>query len=186
MPYQVQSTNIADVLLLTPTVFGDERGFFFESFNQRDFEAVIGEPVNFVQDNHSRSARHVLRGLHFQVAHPQGKLLRVASGEVFDVAVDIRPESPSFGQWTGHILSASNKQQLWVPPGLAHGFLVLSETADFLYKTTDYYYPEYERSIVWNDSQLQISWPLDFPPTLSLKDQPEQAMTLAQWLNLNH
>ena len=185
MPYQVESTNIADVLLLTPKIWGDERGFFFESFNQQDFEAATGQSIHFVQDNHSRSVRNVLRGLHFQVAHPQGKLVRVVSGEVFDVAVDIRPASPSFGRWTGHILSANNKQQLWVPPGLAHGFVVLSETADFLYKTTDYYYPEYERSIVWNDPQLQINWPIDCAPTLSLKDQPEQAMTLAQWLRIN-
>ena len=181
MPYQVQVTNIADVLLLTPKVFGDERGFFFESFNQRDFEQAVGHTVNFVQDNHSQSQRGVLRGLHFQEPHAQGKLVRVTAGEVFDVAVDIRPNSPTFGQWTGHHLSAKNKQQLWVPPGLAHGFVVLSNTAEFLYKTTDYYYPEHERSIAWNDPDLAIDWPLDMAPTLSTKDLPGQALTLAQW-----
>jgi len=182
MPYQVQATNIADVLLLTPKVFGDERGFFFESFNQRDFEQAVGHAVHFVQDNHSRSRQGVLRGLHFQTQHPQGKLVRVTAGEVFDVAVDIRPDSPTCGQWTGHHLSAENHQQLWVPPGLAHGFLVLSETADFLYKTTDYYYPEHERSIAWNDSGLDIHWPIEGSPTVSPKDAPGTALTLAQVL----
>lgn len=182
MPYDVQATNIADVLVLTPKVFGDERGFFFESFNQHDFEQAIGRSVNFVQDNHSRSRRGVLRGLHFQTRHSQGKLVRVTDGEVFDVAVDIRADSPTCGQWTGHRLSAENKQQLWVPPGLAHGFLVLSETADFLYKTTDYYHPEHECSIAWNDPDLAIAWPLDHAPTVSNKDAPGQALTFAQWL----
>ena len=182
MPYQVESTSIADVLLLTPSVYGDERGFFFESFNQRDFEAATGQAVTFVQDNHSRSKRNVLRGLHFQVAHPQGKLVRVTAGEVFDVAVDIRIGSPTYGRWTGHHLSAENKQQLWVPPGLAHGFLVLSDDTEFLYKTTDYYYPEHERSIVWNDADIGIDWPLVGDPALSAKDQPGVALTLAQWL----
>ncbi|MCD8503861.1 MAG: dTDP-4-dehydrorhamnose 3,5-epimerase [Burkholderiaceae bacterium] len=182
MPYQIQRTNITDVLLLTPKVFGDERGFFFESFNQRDFDEAVGHPTNFVQDNHSRSKRGVLRGLHFQSEHAQGKLVRVTHGEVFDVAVDIRPTSPTCGQWTGHRLSADNKQQLWVPPGLAHGFLVLSDYAEFLYKTTDYYYPEHERSIAYNDPQLNIDWPIDVSPTLSAKDQPGTALTLAQWL----
>lgn len=183
MPYDVQTTRIDGVLLLTPKVFGDDRGFFFESFNQRDFEQAVGAKVNFVQDNHSRSRRGVLRGLHFQTQHPQGKLVRVTAGEVFDVAVDIRPDSPTCGQWTGHRLSAENKQQLWVPPGLAHGFLVLTETADFLYKTTDYYHPAHECSIVWNDSDLSIEWPIDEPPMVSAKDAPGQAMTLANWLS---
>jgi dTDP-4-dehydrorhamnose 3,5-epimerase len=182
MPYQIEATNIADVLLLTPKVFGDDRGFFFESFNQRDFEQALGHPVSFVQDNHSRSKHGVLRGLHFQTKHPQGKLVRVTAGEVFDVAVDIRPDSPTCGQWTGHRLSADNKQQLWVPPGLAHGFLVLSDYAEFLYKTTDYYYPEHERSIAWNDPDLNIDWPIDQPPSVSAKDQPGTALTLSQWI----
>ena len=182
MPYQVQATNLADVLLLTPKVFGDERGFFFESFNQRDFEQAVGFTVRFVQDNHSRSRQGVLRGLHFQTQHAQGKLVRVTAGEVFDVAVDIRRDSPTRGQWTGHRLSAENHHQLWVPPGLAHGFLVLSETADFLYKTTDYYYPEHERSIAWNDAGLNIDWPIEGSPTVSPKDEPGTAMTLAQAL----
>lgn len=183
MPYKAQPTPIADVWLLTPRVFGDERGFFFESFNQRDFEQAVGQTVNFVQDNHSRSRSGVLRGLHFQTQRPQGKLVRVTAGEVFDVAVDIRPDSPTCGQWTGHRLSADNHQQLWVPPGLAHGFLVLSETADFLYKTTDYYHPEHERSIVWNDPDLNIEWPIESAPMVSAKDSPGAAMTLAQWLS---
>lgn len=183
MPYQVQTTNIADVLLLTPKVFGDERGFFFESFNQRDFEQATGQAVNFVQDNHSRSKQGVLRGLHFQTEHAQGKLVRVTAGEVFDVAVDIRAGSPTCGQWTGHRLSADNKHQLWVPPGLAHGFLVLSDYAEFLYKTTDYYYPEHERCIAWNDPELNIAWPTSEPPTVSAKDKPGLAMSLSQWLN---
>jgi dTDP-4-dehydrorhamnose 3,5-epimerase len=182
MPYQIESTNIADVILLTPKVYGDERGFFFESFNQRDFDSALGYSVSFVQDNHSRSMRHVLRGLHFQTEHPQGKLVRVTSGEVFDVAVDLRLDSPTFGRWSGHHLSAHNHKQLWVPPGLAHGFLVLSESAEFLYKTTDYYYPEHERSIVWNDPDIGIEWPFKEEPLLSHKDQPGVAFSLAQWL----
>ena len=162
---------IADVLLLEPRVFGDDRGFFFESFNQRAFHEATGLDLQFVQDNHSRSARHVLRGLHYQVVQPQGKLVRVVAGEVFDVAVDIRPDSPTCGRWVGEILSAGNKRQLWVPPGLAHGFLVLSETADFLYKTTDYYAPAHERCIAWNDPLLAIDWPLNGQaPVLSAKD----------------
>jgi len=162
--------SIPDVVLLTPKVFGDERGFFFESFNQQAFEAAIGRPANFVQDNHSRSARGVLRGLHYQIQQPQGKLVRVVNGEVFDVAVDLRRQSPTFGQWVGAHLSAENKQQLWVPEGFAHGFLVLSEMAEFLYKTTDYYAPEHERSIAWNDADLAIDWPLTETPSLSEKD----------------
>ena len=163
---------IADVLLIEPRVFGDERGFFLESFNQRAFNEATRLDLQFVQDNHSRSARSVLRGLHYQTVQPQGKLVRVVSGEVFDVAVDIRPDSPTFGKWAGEVLSASNKRQLWVPPGLAHGFLVLSESADFLYKTTDYYAPEHERCIAWNDPTLAVEWPLAGRlPTLSAKDQ---------------
>jgi len=163
-------TAIPDVLLLTPKVFGDSRGFFFESFNERAFEAAIGRPAAFVQDNHSRSGRGVLRGLHYQVEQPQGKLVRVVAGAVFDVAVDIRPASPTCGRWVGVELTADNKHQLWIPPGLAHGFLVLSETADFLYKTTDYYAPAHERCILWNDPVLDVHWPLEGQPILSAKD----------------
>lgn len=163
--------SIPDVLLIEPKVFGDERGFFYESFNQRAFNQATCMKVNFVQDNHSKSARHVLRGLHYQIHHPQGKLVRVIAGEVFDVAVDIRPDSPTCGQWVGEILSANNKRQLWIPAGLAHGFLVLSESAEFLYKTTDYYAPEHERCIAWNDPTLAISWPTEGQaPLLSAKD----------------
>jgi dTDP-4-dehydrorhamnose 3,5-epimerase len=181
MPYTVTPTAIADVLILTPKVFGDSRGFFFESFNQQDFNAATGTQHSFVQDNHSRSAQGVLRGLHFQVQRPQGKLVRVVHGAVFDVAVDIRPGSPTLGQWVGVELSADNQQQLWVPPGLAHGFLTLTEHAEFLYKTTDYYAPEHERCIAWNDPQLAIQWPLNGAPALSGKDQ--QGISLAQWLD---
>jgi len=181
MPYTVTSTAIADVLILTPKVFGDSRGFFFESFNQQDFNAATGTQHSFVQDNHSRSAQGVLRGLHFQVQRPQGKLVRVVHGAVFDVAVDIRPGSPTLGQWVGAELSAENQQQIWVPPGLAHGFLTLTEHAEFLYKTTDYYAPEHERCIAWNDPQLAIQWPLCGAPALSGKDQ--QGQSLAQWLD---
>ena len=164
-------TAIADVLLIEPRVFGDARGFFYESFNARDFAAATGLNVNFVQDNHSKSARGVLRGLHYQVQNPQGKLVRVVSGEVFDVVVDIRPQSPTYGQWVGEHLSASNQRQLWIPPGLAHGFLVLSESAEFLYKTTDYYAPEFERCLAWDDAHLNIAWPLDgLVPVVSAKD----------------
>lgn len=162
---------IPDVVLLEPRVFGDDRGFFFESFNQQRFEEAIGRPVDFVQDNHSRSAKGVLRGLHYQIQQPQGKLVRVVAGEVFDVAVDLRKSSPTFGQWVGELLSADNKHQLWVPEGFAHGFIVLSETAEFLYKTTDYYHPEYERCIRWDDTSLAIQWPSDDPRILSAKDQ---------------
>lgn len=161
---------IPDVVLLEPKVFGDDRGFFFESFNQAKFEAAIGKQVSFVQDNHSRSARNVLRGLHYQIQQPQGKLVRVVQGEVFDVAVDLRKSSPTFGHWVGEILSAENKRQLWVPEGFAHGFVVLSETAEFLYKTTDYYAPEHERCIAWNDPRLSIHWPIQGEPALSAKD----------------
>ena len=167
----VIDTAIADVKILEPKVFGDERGFFYESFNQKQFEAAIGRKVEFVQDNHSRSVKGVLRGLHYQVSQPQGKLVRVAVGEVFDVAVDIRKDSPTFGQWVGVTLSAENKRQLWVPAGLAHGFVVTSDVAEFLYKTTDYYAPEHERCILWNDPDLAIDWPLAGEPTLSGKDR---------------
>ena len=164
-------TAIADVLLIEPKVFGDERGFFFESFNERAFRQATGVTLPFVQDNHSKSAYGVLRGLHYQVQQAQGKLVRVTAGEVFDVAVDIRPESPTYGVWVGEILSGNNKRQLWVPPGLAHGFVVLSESAEFLYKTTDYYAPEHERCIAWNDPTLAIAWPtLRIAPLLSAKD----------------
>lgn len=162
--------SIPEVLLLTPRVFGDDRGFFFESFNQCAFEDSIGKTVRFVQDNHSRSSQHVLRGLHYQIRQPQGKLVRVIAGEVFDVAVDLRKSSATFGQWVGKILSADNKHQLWIPEGFAHGFLVLTEYAEFLYKTTDYWSPESERCILWNDPTLAINWPLDRMPNLSSKD----------------
>lgn len=168
---KITRTNIADVLILEPKVFGDSRGFFFESFNQRDFNAATGTDFTFVQDNHSRSEKGVLRGLHYQVGKPQGKLVRVVRGSVFDVAVDIRPASPTFGKWMGMELSENDNRQLWVPPGLAHGFLVLSDSADFLYKTTDYYAPELERCIAWDDPDLGIEWPVTSPPSLSQKDK---------------
>lgn len=163
-------TAIPDVLLIEPKVFGDERGFFYESYNEKAFHEATGLDVRFVQDNHSKSARNVLRGLHYQVLQPQGKLVRVVQGEVFDVAVDIRKGSKTYGKWVGEILSADNKKQLWIPPGLAHGFVVLSETAEFLYKTTDYYAPAHERCIAWNDPDLAIAWPIDGMPSLSAKD----------------
>ncbi len=164
---------IPDVILFTPRVFGDERGFFFESYNQRAFREATGLTLDFVQDNHSRSARGVLRGLHYQVEpRAQGKLVRVVQGAVFDVAVDIRPDSPTFGRWVGEELSAENKRQMWIPPGFAHGFLTLTESAEFLYKTTDFYSPEHERCIAWDDPDLAIGWPLgDLQPALSAKDR---------------
>jgi dTDP-4-dehydrorhamnose 3,5-epimerase len=162
---------IADVILFEPTVFGDERGFFFESFNQAKFEAAVGRRVLFVQDNHSRSVKQVLRGLHYQIRQPQGKLVRIVEGTVFDVAVDIRRSSPTFGRWVGEMLSAENKRQLWIPEGFAHGFVVLSDVAECLYKATDYYAPQHERCIVWNDSTVNIQWPLEGMPILSSKDQ---------------
>lgn len=161
---------IPDVVLLEPKIFGDQRGFFFESFNEAQFEETIGKQVKFVQDNHSRSVKGVLRGLHYQIQQPQGKLVRVVAGEVFDVAVDIRKSSPTFGQWVGEILSAENKRQLWVPEGFAHGFVVLSDAAEFLYKTTDYYAPEHERCIAWNDPSIDIDWSIREIPALSSKD----------------
>ena len=171
----VIKTSIPDVLILEPKVFGDARGFFFESFNQAQFDAAIGKQVQFVQDNHSRSAKHVLRGLHYQIQQPQGKLVRVVQGAVFDVAVDIRKSSPTFGQHVALELSADNKRMLWVPQGFAHGFLVLTDTAEFLYKTTDYYAPEFERSIAWDDANLNIGWPLATAPSLSAKDAQASA-----------
>ena len=178
---QVTKTAIADVLLLEPKVFGDERGFFYESFNERVFREATGVALPFVQDNHSKSGCGVLRGLHYQLQQPQGKLVRVVHGAVFDVAVDIRPESATYGQWVGDILSADNKRQLWVPPGLAHGFVVISETAEFLYKTTDYYAPEHERCIAWNDPALNIQWPaLTITPKLSTKDMAGSSFADAQ------
>ncbi|NJL46014.1 MAG: dTDP-4-dehydrorhamnose 3,5-epimerase [Leptolyngbyaceae cyanobacterium SM2_3_12] len=174
--YATLSTTIADVLEIEPKVYQDDRGFFFESFNQKDFLACAAPTLPrgsaFVQDNHSRSGQYVLRGLHYQIQQPQGKLMRVVKGEIFDVAVDIRRQSPTFGQWVGRVLSAENKKQLWVPPGFAHGFLVLSEGAEVLYKTTEYYAPHYERCILWNDPDLNIDWPLGATaPILSTKDQ---------------
>jgi dTDP-4-dehydrorhamnose 3,5-epimerase len=174
---KVTPTAIADVLILEPRVFGDARGFFLESFNQRAFKLATGLSVAFVQDNHSRSTQGVLRGLHYQVLQPQGKLVRVVRGAVFDVAVDIRKSSPTFGQWVGAELTEDNHRQMWIPPGLAHGFLVLSETADFLYKTTDYYAPEHERCLAWNDPALGIAWPdVGRVPELSAKDQAGHAL----------
>jgi dTDP-4-dehydrorhamnose 3,5-epimerase len=168
---KVTPLAIPDVLLIEPKVFGDERGFFFESYNQKAFNDATGLDVQFVQDNHSRSARNVLRGLHYQLPpKAQGKLVRAVVGEVFDVAVDVRENSPTFGKWVGEILSADNKRQMWIPAGFAHGFLVLSEHAEFLYKTTDYYAPDAERSILWNDPGVAIAWPLNGEPVLSAKD----------------
>lgn len=169
---QVIETEIADLKIIEPKVFGDDRGFFFESFNFKTFSEKVESRDHFVQDNHSRSPKHVLRGLHYQIRHPQGKLVRVVSGEVYDVAVDIRKNSATFGKWVGVILSATNKRMLWIPKGFAHGFLVLSEYADFLYKTSDFYDPTSERSILWNDPDLAIDWPLlGSLPILSSKDQ---------------
>lgn len=169
---KITPTDIADVLLIEPQVFGDSRGFFFESFNRRSFQEMTGLNLNFVQDNHSRSARGVLRGLHYQIKQPQGKLVRVIQGAVFDVVVDLRNSSPTFGKWIGVELSEANGQQLWIPPGFAHGFLTLTDSADFLYKTTDYYAPEFERCIAWNDPELAIAWPLRGDlPRQSAKDQ---------------
>ena len=171
---------IPDVVLIEPKVFGDARGFFFESFNQRAFDEATGTSYQFVQDNHSRSAKNVLRGLHYQIQQPQGKLVRVVQGEVFDVAVDLRKRSKTFGQWVGEILSAENKRQLWIPEGFAHGFVVLSDTAEFLYKTTDYYAPAHERCILWNDETLAIHWPAGIQPILSAKDAQGKAFVDAE------
>lgn len=168
---QIQKTEIPDLLIIEPKVFGDDRGFFYESFNERRFAELTGVNPRFVQDNHSRSSRNVLRGLHYQIRQPQGKLVRVTAGEVFDVAVDMRRSSPTFGRWVGVTLSAENKRQFWIPEGYAHGFIVTSESAEFLYKTTDYWAPEHERSVRWDDPAIGIQWPLEGTPQLSAKDQ---------------
>jgi dTDP-4-dehydrorhamnose 3,5-epimerase len=170
MPYNVTPTAIPDVLLLEPKVFSDERGYFFESFNARDFREATGLQVEFVQDNHSMSVQGVLRGLHYQIQHPQGKLMRAVRGSVFDVAVDLRKSSSTFGRWVGVLLSAENRRQLWIPPGFAHGFLTLSDSAEVLYKITDYWYPEHERTLLWKDPTLGIDWPIDGEPRLAVKD----------------
>lgn len=177
MVIKVTNTALSEVKLIEPQVFGDARGFFFESFNAREFSTAIGRNVDFVQDNHSRSSRNVLRGLHYQIQNPQGKLVRVVQGEVFDVAVDLRKSSPTFGKWVGAHLSAENKRQLWVPEGFAHGFVVLSEFAEFLYKTTDYWYKDHERSVLWSDPAIGIEWPVVETPLLAAKDA--NAPTLA-------
>lgn len=168
---KIISTELPDVLIFEPQIFGDERGFFFESYNDRTFSEKLGVTERFVQDNHSRSAKGVLRGLHYQIQQPQGKLMRVVVGEIFDVAVDLRKQSKFFGQWVGIELSADNKRQLWVPPGFAHGFVVVSDVAEVLYKTTDFYAPAHERSLRWDDPALAIAWPLDGEPTVSAKDK---------------
>jgi dTDP-4-dehydrorhamnose 3,5-epimerase len=180
MAIQVSSTSLPEVKVIEPKVFGDRRGFFFESFNAREFAEQVQAGVDFVQDNHSRSAKGVLRGLHYQIQHAQGKLVRVVEGEVFDVAVDVRKSSPNFGKWVGVTLSVENHRQLWVPPGFAHGFVVLSETAQFLYKTTDYWFPEHERSIVWDDPDIGIEWPIDFEPMLATKDAAGKRLSEAE------
>ncbi|MER3433397.1 MAG: dTDP-4-dehydrorhamnose 3,5-epimerase [Leptolyngbya sp. ERB_1_1] len=167
----VFSTELPDVCLIEPRVFGDDRGFFFESYNERTFQEKVGASISFVQDNHSRSRQNVLRGLHYQIEQPQGKLVRTLVGSIFDVVVDIRKSSPHFGQWIGYELSAENKRQLWVPAGYAHGFVVLSEMAEVAYKTTDYYAPQHERCILWNDPDLAIDWQITASPILSAKDQ---------------
>jgi dTDP-4-dehydrorhamnose 3,5-epimerase len=170
MAIQVTATALPEVKIIEPKVFGDARGFFLESFNAREFAEHVEAGVEFVQDNHSRSAKGVLRGLHYQIQHAQGKLVRVVSGEVYDVAVDIRRSSPNFGKWVGVLLSAENQRQMWVPPGFAHGFVVVSKSADFLYKTTDYWFADHERSIVWNDPAIGIDWPIEGEPLVAAKD----------------
>ena len=176
----ITATNLPEVLIIEPKVFGDERGFFFESFNERRFAELTGVKTEFVQDNHSRSGKNILRGLHYQIQQAQGKLVRVVAGEVFDVAVDIRKSSPNFGKWAGVVLSADNKRQLWIPPGFAHGFVVLSDSAEFLYKTTDYWAPEFERSLAWNDPAIGITWPITEAPILSAKDQVGKTLAEAE------
>lgn len=177
---KITKLAIPEVILFEPKVFGDERGFFFESFNHAQFESLVGKSVKFVQDNHSKSSKGVLRGLHYQIQQPQGKLVRVTQGQVFDVAVDVRRSSPTFGQWVGEILSGENKRQLWVPEGFAHGFVVLSDTAEFLYKTTDYYAPAFERSILWNDPDIGIDWNIAEAPLLSSKDMAASSLKSAE------
>ena len=173
-------TDIKDVVILEPKVFGDDRGFFYESFNERKFAELTGKAASFVQDNHSKSAKGVLRGLHYQIKQAQGKLVRVVAGEVFDVVVDIRRSSPTFGRWVGVTLSAANQRQMWIPPGLAHGFVVTSESAEFLYKTTDYWAPEHERCILWNDPAIAIQWPFDGAPVMSEKDKQGKLLADAE------
>ena len=180
MPYTVTPTALPEVLILEPKVFGDARGFFFESFNQRDFAQATGLDLQFVQDNHSRSVKGVLRGLHYQIQHPQGKLVRVTQAEVFDVVVDLRRSSPNFGKWEGVVLSADNHRQLWVPPGFAHGFVVTSDSAEFLYKTTNYWYPEFERSLLWNDPAVGVVWPMLAQPQLAAKDEAGKPLAEAE------
>jgi dTDP-4-dehydrorhamnose 3,5-epimerase len=179
MGIQVTETALPEVKIIEPKVFGDARGYFYESFNGREFAEQVAPHVEFVQDNHSRSARGVLRGLHYQIEHAQGKLVRVVEGEVFDVAVDVRKSSPNFGKWVGVVLSDENHRQLWVPPGFAHGFVVLSDAAQFLYKTTDYWFPEHERCIIWNDPEIGIDWPIDFEPMLAAKDAAGKRLSAA-------
>tara|TARA_B110000971_G_C19680477_1_gene350866 strand:- start:45 stop:590 length:546 start_codon:yes stop_codon:yes gene_type:complete len=180
---QAIKTSIPEVIIFEPKVFGDERGFFYESFNKKVFKQATGLNIDFVQDNHSKSAKNVLRGLHYQTEHAQGKLVRVTQGEVFDVAVDLRQSSSTFGQWVGEKLTAENKHMIWVPAGFAHGFVVLSETAEFLYKTTDFYSPEHEISIQWNDADIGIDWPLDGEPSLSVKDKDGLAFSEAPYFD---
>lgn len=177
---QVIPTAIPEVLILEPKVFGDDRGFFLESYNERTFAETTGITAHFVQDNHSRSGRHVLRGLHYQIQQAQGKIVRVVVGEIYDVAVDLRKSSPTFGTWVSCLLSAENHRQLWIPPGFAHGFLVLSEVAEVLYKATDYYAPQYDRSLLWNDPTIGIEWPLSGEPILSAKDRDAQPFQTAE------
>ncbi|MEM7554373.1 MAG: dTDP-4-dehydrorhamnose 3,5-epimerase [Cyanobacteria bacterium P01_A01_bin.84] len=177
---KIVPTKIPEVLQIKPQVFNDERGFFFESYNQKKFCQKLGVKIDFVQDNHSYSRSHVLRGLHYQIQQPQGKLVRVISGQIFDVALDIRKSSPSFGQWVGCYISASNQEQVWIPPGFAHGFLVLSQIAEVIYKTTDFYSPQYERTILWNDKDLGITWPIISTPILSAKDRAGQTFKSAE------
>ncbi|MDI9652359.1 dTDP-4-dehydrorhamnose 3,5-epimerase [Burkholderia cenocepacia] len=180
MTIQITATALPEVKIIEPKVFGDARGFFYESFNARAFAEHVEQGVVFVQDNHSRSVKGVLRGLHYQIEHAQGKLVRVIEGAVFDVAVDIRRDSPRFGQWAGVVLSAENRRQMWVPPGFAHGFLTLSDAAQFLYKTTDYWYPEFERSILWSDAEIGIEWPIDGEPILAAKDAVGKCLAQAE------
>ncbi|MCA7998161.1 dTDP-4-dehydrorhamnose 3,5-epimerase [Burkholderia metallica] len=180
MTIQVTATALPEVKIIEPRVFGDARGYFYESFNAREFAEQVEPGVVFVQDNHSRSVKGVLRGLHYQIDHAQGKLVRVIEGAVFDVAVDIRRDSPRFGQWAGVMLSAENQRQMWVPPGFAHGFLTLSNAAQFLYKTTDYWYPEFERCILWSDPDIGIEWPIDGEPILAAKDGAGERLAQAE------
>lgn len=177
---KIKETTLPGVLLIEPTVFGDDRGYFYESFNEKKFAELTGLHVNFVQDNHSKSVKNVLRGMHYQIQQAQGKLVRVVAGEVFDVAVDLRKDSPTFGQWTGAYLSAENRLQMWIPEGFAHGFVVTSDSAEFLYKTTDFWAPQYERCLQWNDPSVGIQWPLSAEPTLSAKDQIGKSLAEAE------